>query len=469
MNKRSTILAFLTCGVVGALLALAYFILMNKPSSLNGDVVQRVVKPAGETEETTDPTIKTDNKRLLNPIVEESPEQLMARYGLTRAQDDPQLFAKALARMAESGNLEMLDFMKERNLITPEIATQIKEILAEGGKKLDPNNPVTEVGEMVRNKLVRWALNLDDGSRILVDLEKDDAGKWQIVRVVKPDQVKKDDRTTEAVDYADALSVIDSFMRATIKQDFTEAKKLVDPEKVADATIAGICILFEEGHYGLRKNQPLRNMFSNENKAGFLAYIQSNGASGANGAKPSEGTPDAGATPSPEAARASNIGITLEKKPSQEWIIADLALDSLLQDYALKFGDGDGLYVPMVKSPKGGDSLVLYFGFDESVLAPRSMRQLEIVAGILKVDEAKKIEISGHTDDLGTDTYNQALSEARAEAVKQALISAGLKPEQIITTGFGKKRQRKTIDGVAEDNLDTVRRANRRAEIYLDF
>jgi hypothetical protein len=41
---------------------------------------------------------------------------------------------------------------------------------------------------------------------------------------------------------------------------------------------------------------------------------------------------------------------------------------------------GDVHYTPLIKNPTGGDTLILYFGFDEDVLTPRTERQLDIVA-----------------------------------------------------------------------------------------
>ena len=122
-----------------------------------------------------------------------------------------------------------------------------------------------------------------------------------------------------------------------------------------------------------------------------------------------------------------------------------------------------------MKNPKGGDSLALFFGFNESDLTPRSLRQLQIVAELLKQTHGK-LNISGHTDDVGSEAYNQALSVRRADAVKAALVGFGVAPEQITTHGLGKSQPRRTYkeDDSAQD-IDTIRGENRRAEIYLDF
>ena len=81
-----------------------------------------------------------------------------------------------------------------------------------------------------------------------------------------------------------------------------------------------------------------------------------------------------------------------------------------------------------------------------------------------------KLNISGHTDDVGSERYNQRLSERRAEAVKAALVGFGATEEQITTHGLGKSQPRRVYaEGDSEQTVDYIRGENRRAEIYLDF
>lgn len=371
---------------------------------------------------------------------------------MDRIRESPAAIAKAMANLALSADMQMLQAMVDEKVFSESAAEALKSALEKSAYKLKPDAPFTEVGEIRRPDKIRWAVNLEDGRRILLDMERDENGKWTVTKVSLPTENSEESNNVFSPQADDALGVIDAFMRATIAQRFDVAKRFVNSENVADATIAGICILFEEGHYGLREKMPIRNMFQSTNeegiafKSGYIAYVQASGDQ-----------------------KAGSIGIEMDRDDSGGWVISNLTLDSLLNDYAARFGGGDALYTPLVKNPKGGDSLVLYFGFDEAVLTPRSMRQLEIVSQILKLDGDKKIEISGHTDDLGSDKYNQVLSEARADAVRQALIGTGLAPEQVVTKGFGKKRQRREVEENEGIDPETIRRANRRAEIYLDF
>jgi len=110
--------------------------------------------------------------------------------------------------------------------------------------------------------------------------------------------------------------------------------------------------------------------------------------------------------------------------------------------------------------------LVIYFEFDSGGLTPRTEKQLDIVVNLLKLDESKKIRLSGHTDGKGSDQYNQGLSRDRALAVKEYLIQNGIKDGQIITESHGFSqpiREENTVDDV------NARKVNRRTEIYLDF
>ena len=130
---------------------------------------------------------------------------------------------------------------------------------------------------------------------------------------------------------------------------------------------------------------------------------------------------------------------------------------------------GDVYYTPLIRNPEGGDTLILYFEFDEKTLTARTKRQLDIVALLLQTDDAKKLTISGHTDALGSEEYNRKLSASRATAVRDFLVETGVNPEQIETEALGKtKPRRPNLTESGEDN-PTGRRANRRTEIYLDF
>jgi len=232
-----------------------------------------------------------------------------------------------------------------------------------------------------------------------------------------------------------------------LQQDFEFARNFVDPATVSDAKIAGLCIIFEEGQYRMRPVKPLRTLFRRDSVTGFIANVE---------------TIDAG--------QAAQFAMTLRQPPApSNWIVAEINLDQLLGDYAQRVAGGDLYYSPLVKNPAGGDTLALYFEFDEDQVNPRTRRQLEIVAQILLTDPTKKITLSGHTDALGTDDYNNQLSARRAAVVRDFLAAAGVSAEQIVLIAKGASQPRRpNVTETGEDHPEG-RRANRRTEIYLDF
>lgn len=77
------------------------------------------------------------------------------------------------------------------------------------------------------------------------------------------------------------------------------------------------------------------------------------------------------------------------------------------------------------------------FDHDSATLKPGAYVELERVANILNEYPQTVVRIEGHTDASGSETYNQQLSERRANAVKNALIQRGVNPGRIVALGFG--------------------------------
>ena len=151
------------------------------------------------------------------------------------------------------------------------------------------------------------------------------------------------------------------------------------------------------------------------------------------------------------------------------WQITEINLDNLLADYTQRVLGGDTYYSPLIKNPKGGDTLAIYFDLDAKDLTPRTKRQLTIVANLLKTSAEKMLTISGHTDALGFDPYNLSLSRERAEQVMEFLAENGINKKQMEIVGYGKSKPRLPNTNAAGDDSPAGRRANRRAEILLDF
>lgn len=86
---------------------------------------------------------------------------------------------------------------------------------------------------------------------------------------------------------------------------------------------------------------------------------------------------------------------------------------------------------------------------------------LESVALVLKEFTKTSIRIGGHTDSTGSDSYNQTLSERRANSVGQFLIVQGVMAGRVSTSGYGKRYP------IASNNNAAGRQANRRVELEL--
>lgn len=120
-----------------------------------------------------------------------------------------------------------------------------------------------------------------------------------------------------------------------------------------------------------------------------------------------------------------------------------------------------------VQVVRQGDDLLLNlpsgitFGYDSSTVQPQFRQTLDQVADILSQYKQTYIDVYGHTDSTGSDSYNQALSERRAVAVADYLASRGVQPARIGTRGFGKTQP------VASNDTDAGRAANRRVEIKI--
>ena len=75
------------------------------------------------------------------------------------------------------------------------------------------------------------------------------------------------------------------------------------------------------------------------------------------------------------------------------------------------------------------------FEFDGIVLVPSSYEVLDKVAAIMVADRSMKLIVEGHTDEVGSDEYNDWLSSARSNAIKSYLCSRGVHPDSVKTYG----------------------------------
>lgn len=86
---------------------------------------------------------------------------------------------------------------------------------------------------------------------------------------------------------------------------------------------------------------------------------------------------------------------------------------------------------------------------------------LDNVFAVLKTNPTLKIQVQGNTDNIGSETYNQTLSENRARAIKSYLVQKGIEPERISPVGYGSTRQ------AASNKTAAGRALNRRTEFLV--
>ena len=106
----------------------------------------------------------------------------------------------------------------------------------------------------------------------------------------------------------------------------------------------------------------------------------------------------------------------------------------------------------------------VYFENNSSVLSQNDQAKINKFAKNPKGSCAKRnylIQVDGYTNTIGTAAYNMKLSERRAEAVKEALVKAGVAPCQIQTKGYGE------LNPIADNNTAEGLKLNRRATIFL--
>jgi OmpA-OmpF porin, OOP family len=102
-----------------------------------------------------------------------------------------------------------------------------------------------------------------------------------------------------------------------------------------------------------------------------------------------------------------------------------------------------------------------FFDFGKSTLKPDAKAKLDDLVAKTKGLNLEVIIAVGHTDSVGSDAFNQKLSVARAESVKNYLVGAGVEKNRVYTEGKGKKQP------VADNKTDDGRAKNRRVEIEV--
>lgn len=404
----------------------------------------------------------------------------------------PRQFMQVLAAQLTAGDVAAAERIVGPEALAGENGAFFKTIFEAGGLRPLASAPLREIGDVA--EFYRWSVRLTDGAEttpsvatptgdtgsaldplvppgagpvpaageileLEIDVARDATAGWRAAAVHFPEPLRLAVATKlgaasvppaiagAAGEQQDPLKIAEHFLRAVLKQDYAVARGVTDTETVTREKIAGLCILFEEGGYAIAEQRPLSATAAGADSAWVIVKV----TSGRDG-------------------QESDFGLELRRLDSGAWQVAGVNFSKLLASYAASAGATEGVaYSPIVKNPAGGESLVVYFDFNEAGLVPRARRQLEIVANLLRDDPRRKLRLSGHADAVGSDTYNRRLSAARALAVKEALAGLGVSAQQIVAEGLGTLRP---LDpNTKPDGSDNPegRSRNRRTEIYLDF
>jgi peptidoglycan-associated lipoprotein len=102
------------------------------------------------------------------------------------------------------------------------------------------------------------------------------------------------------------------------------------------------------------------------------------------------------------------------------------------------------------------------FDYDKAEVRSDEMPKINKLAEYVKQNDGIVLRLDGHTDPRGNNPYNEKLSERRVEAVKKALVDAGVPAERIRLASFGERRLKCT-----EKNDENCYQADRRVEVYF--
>lgn len=143
----------------------------------------------------------------------------------------------------------------------------------------------------------------------------------------------------------------------------------------------------------------------------------------------------------------------------REIVVERKEIQSALKDLGAKVTDTE------IQIELSGDVL---FDFDKWNIRPDAEESLKKVAEVIKAYKSAKVVISGHTDSIGPEEYNQTLSERRAESVKNWLSeNGGINPEIVETVGYGESKPVALNTNTDGSDNPAGRQENRRVEILV--
>jgi peptidoglycan-associated lipoprotein len=146
---------------------------------------------------------------------------------------------------------------------------------------------------------------------------------------------------------------------------------------------------------------------------------------------------------------------SMEVVPGMEYVMMGSAPGYLNQKQILQVADEEknetyyvDFYLPSVSKPVVIENI--FYDFNKATLRPESQKALDELVAMLDDNPNVSIELLAHTDRIGSDAYNETLSQRRAQSVVDYLIRKGIEPDRLKAKGYGKSTPKKTTKSMAE-------------------
>lgn len=132
-------------------------------------------------------------------------------------------------------------------------------------------------------------------------------------------------------------------------------------------------------------------------------------------------------------------------------------------DDSAKINDAYEIHIALSRIKAGETETLnnIFFDYDKYELLPQSKSDLDNLIDFLTLNPQVKIEIGGHTDNTGNESYNQLLSENRAKAVHDYLLHAGIQKARLSYRGYGPSQP------IASNDTESGRQLNRRTDFKI--
>jgi peptidoglycan-associated lipoprotein len=146
---------------------------------------------------------------------------------------------------------------------------------------------------------------------------------------------------------------------------------------------------------------------------------------------------------------------SMEVVPGMEYVMMASAPEHLNQKQTLTVPNEEknethyvDFYLPSISKPVLIENI--FYDFNKATLRPESKEALEEIITMLEDNPNVTIELSAHTDRIGSDIYNESLSQRRAQSVVDYLIRGGIAPDRLVAKGYGKSVPKTVTKNLAE-------------------